>query len=161
MIDSKARMPVMRHDVRGARQPQRRAVWLRRSPSSLAQGGSPDKQFLTNQTPRRGRRKPFALLANQTIRIPHPGQMGRASRISGLPLTEKHGSKCPCQLMCYGVHFFIAWSVCSLTWCSMPSLSIWAVCSSTPKASKNSYTMACRFCIFLASAAPDEVKVMG
>ena len=41
MIDSKARMPVMRHDVRGARQRQRRAAWLRRSPSSLAQGGSP------------------------------------------------------------------------------------------------------------------------
>ncbi len=37
--------------------------------------------------------------------------------------------------------FFIAASVCLLTWCSIPSLSMAAVCSLTPNFRKNDFTI--------------------
>ena len=78
-------------EVRKTRQPRTtepygRAVWLRRSPSLLAQGGSPEKQFLPNETPRRGRRKPLGFFGKiRQHEYPIRGKNVCASRFSGLP----------------------------------------------------------------------------
>ena len=56
---------------------------------------------------------------------------------------------------------FIAVRVFELTWCSMPSLSISAVCVSTPMATKKSRTISWRCLVYFAIFAPCLVSEMG
>lgn len=60
---------------------------------------------------------------------PHPGAVG-----PHLPRAPLQG---PCWAACPSTKACIACSVSSLTWCSMPSLSIVAVASLTPRATRN------------------------